>query len=194
MARAKKVAIFILLCFGLIAAWIAWMVVDRDVSDSPYYWGGYDHTKTYVLENDVFILNSVNHGLVLCPPSSFTKSGRRLGRLCSAPYSIEAFKADPGAASTKSLQGFGLNGSYKINVAGVLSKGTKLQLTKLTLKKGFSLFYGFVTVLKPIATVLDGPYKNTEVDITDVSIYYRSSREKLSKYAPEQYLIAPVMP
>jgi hypothetical protein len=170
------------------------MVVDRDVSDSPYYWGGYDHTKTYVLENDVFIMKEDHHGLVLVPPGSFTKSGRRLGRHYSAPYSIEEFKANPEAAATKSLQNFGQNGSYKINVAGILSKGTKLQLTKLTLKKGFSPFYGFVSSLKPIATILDGPYKNTEVDITDVSIYYRSSREKLSKYTPEQYLIAPVTP
>jgi hypothetical protein len=144
-----------------------------------------------VLEHDVFIINDEYHGLVLVPPESFPQSRRKLGRHYSAPNSVEEYNADPIAASTKPLQ----SGSYKISVAGVLPKGTKLQLPKLILKKNFSFFFGgVVTSLKPIAMVLDGPFKNTEVDITDVSIYYRDDGDEVFRYKPEQYLIAPVTP
>jgi hypothetical protein len=160
-----------------------------DVSGNEGLWGGYQYQKNYKLLRDVFLKRS-SQGmapwgrLVLVPEASLKGHP---GRHESSPESIAVYEANPQAAVVRDLGDF----KYKIDVVGIVRRGTRLRTIRLDKHKGFSWFFGYVEDLTPYAEILDGEYAGKVVDITDISIYYRKKRgEGIFMYRPEEGVIA----
>ena len=124
------------------------------------------------------------------PRKDFSESSikRGLGRHNSSPNTIEEYEADPEKAGVKDFTDF----KMKLDVVGIVRKGTRLRTIRLDKHKGWSWWFGNVETLTPWAEILDGEYSGKIVNITDISIYYRQSSGKgIFLYRPEEGIIEP---
>jgi len=178
---------------GIVAAivglWFFAMIgvsFSTNVTEDKELWGGYNPDNQYVLDRSVFIIKADKYAgghLVLVPEESFK---RCLGRHWSAPDTIDEYRDDPVQASIKQYDGF----EMKIDVIGIIERGTILELHKLEKNTEWSLWYGGTTTIKPFAKVKDGTFQGELVDLTDVSIYYRANgQDGPFIYKPEQGVI-----
>lgn len=160
-----------------------------DASNDSRLWGGYQHHKEYVLIKDLFLMK-VSGGmaqsgrLALVP----ARSDKKRGGYYDSPETIIAYEADPKNAAIIDL---GDGASYRIDVVGILRKGTRLRALRLDRHDGWSLWTsGSTTTLTPWAEVLDGEYVGKEVDLTDVSDFTTLPKvDDIFVYEPEKLLI-----
>ena len=179
----------VLIAVAIVGLWVFAMIgvsFSTDVTDDKKLWGGYNPDNEYFLDRSVFIIkadkNAGGH-LVLVPEESFK---RCLGRHWSAPDTIDEYRADPVQASIKQYDGF----EKKIDIVGIIEKGTILKPHRLEKTTGWNLWYGGAATITPFAKVIGGPFQGKLVDLTDVSIYYQANGEDGPFiYKPEQGLI-----
>lgn len=180
---------FVLIVIVVVLLWVLAMFgfsFTTDATADKALWGGYNLDEEYVLDRPIFILktNKLNGGHLALVPEGFFKGCSR--RKYAAPNSIKEYRSNPEQGSIKIYN----YSKVKINVVGVLEKGEKLKLHKLDKLTGWSLWAGGATTLKPFAKILSGPYQGKIVDIADVSISYRVSKEDGPYlYKPEQGII-----
>lgn len=181
--KMRRNIIFIISVFFLSYFFYGCLNFKTDVTDDEKLLGGYDKNKEYIILRDIF-LQSDSSGLsgdrlILIPESSFK---RCLGRHATAPKSIEQYRNNPEEA-TKTEYG-------KIPVIGIVTKGTKLKLSRIERNMGLNWFYGTHDSLTPFAKILTGEFEGKEVDITDISIYYQNdSDDGPFIYKPEEGVI-----
>ena len=104
-----------------------------------------------MLLRDVFLQRSSqgmapSGRLVLVPEASLK---RGLGRHQSSPDSIAAYEADPESAVVKDLG----RSKMKLDVVGIVRKGTLLRTIRLDRHKGWSWWFGNVGTLTPWAEI-----------------------------------------
>ena len=85
-----------------------------------------------------------------------------------------------------------MNGPRKINVIGIVAKGTKIKAIKLVKQTGWMIGFGSSEKLAVYGEILSGPYADKIVNMRDISIYYRKPWIKLYVNKPEKGIIAPV--
>ncbi len=163
-------------------------------------WGGYEPDRTYTLKRDVFVM-VVDDGLAgkkpalfplcgktrlaLAPEKDFQWPGKR-GRHHTAPSSVEAYYLDPEGVSCVPLSG---TNTFRIEIVGVATNGTRLRLTHIERNRGLNWFYGTHDDLTPLASILDGPFKGREVDIADVSDRFQQDDRGPFMYRPVALLL-----
>ena len=155
-----------------------------DVSRDDELWGGYSFQEEYIVDKDLFIIiPTLSTKKVLVPESSY--HGRLLGRHYMAPNSISEYLKDPVQSSVYRNGG----SEYKIDVVGVVKKGTILKTTKLEKRKAWTFYYGNTNDIFPYAEIITGDHTGTTVELTDVSVYRLNPKYDVYVYDPEEGLI-----
>lgn len=174
--------------------WLACIVITAiiqgcaytvSIPDNSPLWGGYKLDQKYIIQRDIFLMEDNSLGYFLIPERNFK---RRLGRHKLAPNSTKEYKNNPHQASIIKLK----SGPIKLNVVGVVTKGTTIKAIELVKRKGRSMFYGNFETLTVYGKILTGPYAGERVNIRDISIYYRKPGNRRILYKPERAIIVPV--
>jgi hypothetical protein len=166
-----------------------WYTFDK--TNDEDFWGAYLPDTKYSLMRDVFIIKPSIQGMpssnkILIPESNY--KGRVLGRHFMAPNSIVDYLKNPKENSKHIINYGGKTHEHEIDVIGVVKAGTKLEVVKIEVEKGFNFMVGTFQNVTPFAKVLTGPYKGEIVDITDISVYYKNM-DDIHVYRPERALI-----
>jgi hypothetical protein len=184
----KNSLVYVVLLLFLILLLCGCLNFKRDVTHNKQFLGGYELDKEYRITRDLFLewSNSGLSGkrLILIPEESY--KGRSIGRHESAPYSIDAFLKDPINSTLVIFTNF----NYTLPVVGIVKNGTIIKLSRLERNYGLNLFYLTHDDITPFAIILDGKFVGKEVDITDISIYYREEEKGTFVYLPEEGLIS----
>ena len=118
---------------------------------------------TYILQQDVFIadLRYYSHGPGLAPGTEFPVDKR--DPMWGGPTTAEAYRADP---------------QKWPEMMGLVETGTRVRCTKL--RRNVAVFLD-VEQHVFFGEILDGPWKGTTVDLTELSVYVK----------PGQWLLEP---
>ena len=142
---------------ALIVAIIAGGCTRRDEPADNKLWGGYAKGQELVLRHDCF-LAKVSDGIAgarfaLLPPGEFWDPSQ----IHSSPRSVVEWRK----AGTNAHP----------DVVGVVPGGTVVKCSRLRTDRGWHWFVGAYSVATVFASICDGEYAGTEVDMTDMSVF-----------------------
>ncbi|MBI4560157.1 MAG: hypothetical protein HY706_21390 [Candidatus Hydrogenedentes bacterium] len=147
--------------------------IDRSNKDK--YWGGYESGATYVLVQDVWLVEHEDWSkrLVLTPISQPGEKRPGLMRYGSHEWTREQYERDPAAFPM---------------IRGIVSQGTRIRVTRV-FEHG-ALVWGSGIFL--FGEVLDGSHKGTEIDVTDLSMLGEELKDGPYLLKPDPRLLRPV--
>ncbi len=129
------------------------IVTKEDVSDEPNLWHGYKRNGEYILKSDVFLRfredAATPKKIVLVAPRKKTIE------LCNLSY-----------MSPFSIDEYSENRDDWPDIKGIITQGTAIKCIKIV--KYNTLGYG--SSLYIYAKILNGPFKEVEAEISDLSI------------------------
>ena len=162
-------ALFLSACFpGPIATF------KIDLKNNRELWGGYEYGASYVLNYDMFLRESskftekplLKNSKLLVPPKEIKKGG-----LYAAPSSTDAYKT--------------ASGNWP-HIIGIVTEGTKIRCDKII--KVVPLGHG--STIYVYASIVDGPYKDAFVEISDLSFFGEKQPSGLRLKYPNSELIS----
>lgn len=166
-----------MLCLGLIGC-----ELNSDVSGQTHLWGGYERDKIYRINFDVFLMQNPSLAWfsgeeALVPPSGVKMPSA--GKY-TAPYSVHFYRTGKHLPneigrypSLSKSHDFGPDQFIvdwtQSKVLGVVEKGTRLRASSVKMKRQWSPFYGFTSIVSVFGEIIDGEFAGLEANLSGLS-------------------------
>ena len=184
--------IFGVIVFGILVYVILFPGVGfkKDVSTKIELWGGYIYQQEYELIQDVFLIRpdadriidkdnldniikskmGSSKRLALTPEGSLYQTAG----LYDVPNTIQQYERDPKGAAIRDYETF----ISVTDIVAIIRAGTRIRCSYLEKESGFSLWFGAQESVTYYATIVNGPYQGSKVEIEDLGTFASSKSKK----------------